>query len=33
MRLDGVERVEAVPVLGSGKTDYKVLKARLTGGA
>ncbi len=29
MRLDAVERVERVPVLGTGKTDYKVLKAKL----
>jgi len=26
MRLDAVERIEAVPVLGTGKTDYKVLR-------
>ena len=26
MRLDAVERVEAIPVLGIGKTDYKVLR-------
>ena len=26
MRLDAVERVEAIPVLGTGKTDYKVLR-------
>ena len=32
MRLDAVERVERVPTLGTGKTDYKVLKARLTAG-
>ena len=27
MRLDEVQRVEKVPVLGTGKTDYKVLRA------
>jgi long-chain-fatty-acid--[acyl-carrier-protein] ligase len=27
MRLDEVRQVEQIPVLGSGKTDYKVLKA------
>ena len=26
MRLDAVERIEAIPVLGTGKTDYKVLR-------
>jgi hypothetical protein len=26
MRLDAVERVEKIPVLGTGKTDYKVLR-------
>jgi long-chain-fatty-acid--[acyl-carrier-protein] ligase len=26
MRLDAVQRVEAIPVLGTGKTDYKVLR-------
>ncbi len=29
MRLDAVERVEAIPVLGTGKTDYKVLRKRV----
>jgi long-chain-fatty-acid--[acyl-carrier-protein] ligase len=29
MRLDEVRRVEKIPVLGTGKTDYKVLKAQL----
>jgi long-chain-fatty-acid--[acyl-carrier-protein] ligase len=29
MRLDEVRRVEAIPVLGTGKTDYKVLRAQL----
>jgi len=28
-RLDAVERVDAIPVLGTGKTDYKALRARL----
>ena len=26
MRLDAVQRMEAIPVLGTGKTDYKVLR-------
>jgi len=26
MRLDEVVRVESLPVLGTGKTDYKVLR-------
>jgi long-chain-fatty-acid--[acyl-carrier-protein] ligase len=30
MRLDDVRRVDKVPVLGTGKTDYKVLRALLT---
>ena len=30
MRLDDVKRVEAIPVLGTGKTDYKQLKAMLS---
>ncbi len=30
MRLDGVTKVDKIPVLGTGKTDYKVLRARLT---
>jgi long-chain-fatty-acid--[acyl-carrier-protein] ligase len=29
MRLDEVQRMEQIPVLGTGKTDYKVLRARL----
>jgi acyl-CoA synthetase (AMP-forming)/AMP-acid ligase II/1-acyl-sn-glycerol-3-phosphate acyltransferase/acyl carrier protein len=29
MRLDDVKRVERIPVLGTGKTDYKVLRAML----
>jgi long-chain-fatty-acid--[acyl-carrier-protein] ligase len=29
MRLDEVRRVEALPVLGTGKTDYKVLRAQV----
>ncbi|MBN9517548.1 AMP-binding protein [bacterium] len=29
MRLDEVRRVDALPVLGTGKTDYKVLRAQL----
>ncbi len=32
MRLDEVRRVEAIPVLGTGKTDYKVMRAWLTQG-
>jgi acyl-CoA synthetase (AMP-forming)/AMP-acid ligase II/1-acyl-sn-glycerol-3-phosphate acyltransferase/acyl carrier protein len=30
MRLDEVRRVPAIPVLGTGKTDYKVLRALIT---
>ena len=30
MRLDEVCRVDAIPVLGTGKTDYKVLRKCLT---
>jgi long-chain-fatty-acid--[acyl-carrier-protein] ligase len=30
MRLDEVRRVDKIPVLGTGKTDYKVLRAQLT---
>jgi long-chain-fatty-acid--[acyl-carrier-protein] ligase len=30
MRLDGVKKVDAIPVLGTGKTDYKVLRGMLT---
>jgi long-chain-fatty-acid--[acyl-carrier-protein] ligase len=29
MRLDEVQRVDKIPVLGTGKTDYKVLRARM----
>jgi long-chain-fatty-acid--[acyl-carrier-protein] ligase len=29
MRLDEVRRVETIPVLGTGKTDYKELRARV----
>ena len=29
MRLDEVRKVDAIPVLGTGKTDYKVLRAQL----
>ncbi|MDB5308910.1 MAG: hypothetical protein JWO38_3112 [Gemmataceae bacterium] len=29
MRLDEVRRVDALPVLGTGKTDYKVLRAQI----
>jgi long-chain-fatty-acid--[acyl-carrier-protein] ligase len=32
MRLDDVKQVEKIPTLGTGKTDYKVLRARLTEG-
>ncbi len=31
MRLDDVRAVDAIPVLGTGKTDYKVLRAMLAG--
>jgi long-chain-fatty-acid--[acyl-carrier-protein] ligase len=30
MRLDEVRRVEKIPILGTGKTDYKVLRAQIT---
>jgi len=30
MRLDDVRRVESLPLLGTGKVDYKVLRAQLT---
>ena len=30
MRLDEVRKVDAIPVLGTGKTDYKVLRARIS---
>jgi hypothetical protein len=29
MRLDEVRRVEAIPMLGTGKTDYKALRAQI----
>lgn len=29
MRLDEVRKVDAIPVLGTGKTDYKILRAKL----
>jgi long-chain-fatty-acid--[acyl-carrier-protein] ligase len=29
MRLDAVDRIDAIPLLGTGKTDYKVLRKRL----
>ncbi|HJZ59720.1 MAG TPA: AMP-binding protein, partial [Gemmataceae bacterium] len=31
MRLDEVRKVDALPVLGTGKTDYKVLRGMITG--
>ena len=31
MRLDDVKKVDAIPVLGTGKTDYKVLRAQIAG--
>jgi hypothetical protein len=30
MRLDEVRRVDALPVLGTGKIDYKVLRAQIS---
>ncbi len=30
MRLDEVRRLEKLPVLGTGKTDYKILRAQIT---
>jgi long-chain-fatty-acid--[acyl-carrier-protein] ligase len=30
MRIDEVRRVDKLPVLGTGKTDYKVLRAQIT---
>ena len=30
MRLDEVRRVDKIPILGTGKTDYKALRAMLT---
>lgn len=32
MRLDDVKQVDAIPTLGTGKTDYKVLRAMITEG-
>ena len=32
MRVDEVRKVAAIPVLGTGKTDYKVLRAEIAGG-
>ncbi len=32
MRLDDVKQVEKIPTLGTGKTDYKVLRAMITDG-
>jgi long-chain-fatty-acid--[acyl-carrier-protein] ligase len=29
MRLDAVERIETIPVLGTGKTDYKSLRLQV----
>jgi len=29
MRLDEVRKVDAIPVLGTGKTDYKVLRGMI----
>ena len=29
MRLDAVRRVETIPVLGTGKTDYKSLRLQV----
>jgi len=29
MRLDEVRRIDAIPVLGTGKTDYKILRAKI----
>jgi long-chain-fatty-acid--[acyl-carrier-protein] ligase len=33
MRLDEVRRMQAIPLLGTGKTDYKALRALVTAGA
>ena len=30
MRFDEVRRIERIPILGTGKTDYKVLRAMVT---
>jgi long-chain-fatty-acid--[acyl-carrier-protein] ligase len=32
MRLDEVKKLDKIPTLGSGKTDYKVLRAMISGG-
>ena len=32
MRLDEVRRLDKIPVLGTGKTDYKVLRAQIGAG-
>ena len=32
MRLDEVRKIDAIPVLGTGKTDYKVLRAQISKG-
>ncbi len=32
MRLDDVKQIGKVPTLGTGKTDYKVLRAMITEG-
>ena len=32
MRLDEVRKVERIPVLGTGKTDYKVLRGMIEQG-
>jgi acyl-CoA synthetase (AMP-forming)/AMP-acid ligase II/1-acyl-sn-glycerol-3-phosphate acyltransferase/acyl carrier protein len=29
MRLDAIEKIDRIPVLGTGKTDYKVLRAKI----
>ena len=31
MRLDEVRRLDALPALGTGKTDYKVLRGMIAG--
>jgi hypothetical protein len=32
MRLDEVRQMQAIPVLGTGKTDYKAIRALITAG-
>jgi long-chain-fatty-acid--[acyl-carrier-protein] ligase len=32
MRLDEVRKIETIPVLGTGKTDYKILRAQIAEG-